>query len=109
MFQFLRTRALLICISLLPLLATAQQRLPAARQRSYLTKVFRLTDTQTRQLYEKGMGAARPDFFAQPVDSFPTDQPGQARPLPLGYYLRARTNCSAWGQYHVAGRANSFS
>ncbi len=68
----------------------AQQRLAAARQRSYLTKVFRLTEAQTRHLYEHGLGAARPDFFAVPVDSFPTDSV-RLRPLPLGYYLVAHT------------------
>jgi len=70
--------------------AQAQQRLAAARQRSYLTKVFRLTEAQTKLLYERGLGAARPDFFAVPVDSFPTDSL-RPRPLPLGYYLVART------------------
>ena len=69
--------------------AQAQQRLAAARQRSYLTKVFRLTETQTRHLYRHGLRAARPDFFAVPVDSFPTDSL-RPRPLPLGYYLVAR-------------------
>jgi hypothetical protein len=70
--------------------AQAQQRLAAARQRSYLTKVFRLTETQTRYLFEHGLQAARPDFFAVPVDSFPTDSL-RPRPLPLGYYLVAHT------------------
>ncbi|GAB2787716.1 hypothetical protein GCM10027175_27900 [Hymenobacter latericoloratus] len=78
-------------ISLLPLGSTAQQRLASARTRSYLTKVFHLTDAQTRRLYQRGMGAVQPDFFAHPVDSFPTDEPRRARPLPLGYYLLART------------------
>jgi TonB-dependent SusC/RagA subfamily outer membrane receptor len=68
----------------------AQQRLAAARQRSYLTKIFRLTEAQTKLLYERGLGAARPDFFAVPVDSFPTDSL-RGRPLPLGYYLVAHT------------------
>jgi TonB-dependent SusC/RagA subfamily outer membrane receptor len=71
-------------------IAQAQQRLAAARQSSYLTKVFRLTEAQTRHLYEHGLGAARPDFFAVPVDSFPTDSL-RPRPLPLGYYLVAHT------------------
>jgi TonB-dependent SusC/RagA subfamily outer membrane receptor len=70
--------------------AQAQQRLAAARQRSYLTKVFRLSEAQTRLLYEHGLKAARPEFFAVPVDSFPTDSL-RPRPLPLGYYLVART------------------
>ena len=70
--------------------AQAQQRLSAARQRSYFTKVFRLTEAQTKLLYEQGLKAARSDFFAVPVDSFPTDSL-RPRPLPLGYYLVART------------------
>ena len=69
--------------------AQAQQRLAAARQRSYLTKVFRLTDAQTQYIFKHGLKAARPDFFAVPVDSFPTDSL-RPRPLPLGYYLVAR-------------------
>ncbi|MGI4863827.1 MAG: carboxypeptidase-like regulatory domain-containing protein [Janthinobacterium lividum] len=69
--------------------AQAQHRLAAARQRSYLTKVFRLSETQTRYLFEHGLQAARPAFFAVPVDSFPTDSV-RPRPLPLGYYLVAR-------------------
>jgi TonB-dependent SusC/RagA subfamily outer membrane receptor len=70
--------------------AQAQQRLAAARQSSYLTKVFRLSEAQTRHLYKRGLSAARPDFFAVPVDSFPTDSL-RPRPLPPGYYLVAHT------------------
>ena len=70
--------------------AQAQQHLAAARQSSYLTKVFRLSEAQTRHLYKHGLRAARPDFFVVPVDSFPTDSL-RPRPLPLGYYLVART------------------
>lgn len=85
----------LVCLLLLalPLHLPAQQRLATARQRSYLTKVFRLTDAQTRQLYETDLTRARPEFFTQPVDSFPTDSAalGQRRSLPPGYYLVAHT------------------
>ncbi|MET4106110.1 carboxypeptidase-like regulatory domain-containing protein [Hymenobacter sp. UYP22] len=75
----------------------AQARLAAARQQSYLTKVFRLTDAQTRYLFERELSAARPEFFTQPVDSFPTDAPdslGRQRlaALPLGYYLVAHAD-----------------
>ena len=73
-------------LSLLP--AHAQRRVAETRQQSYLTKVFRLSDAQTRQLYERGLGAARADFFAQAVDSFATGKPVR-RPLPPGYYLEA--------------------
>ncbi|PJJ60444.1 carboxypeptidase-like regulatory domain-containing protein [Hymenobacter chitinivorans] len=76
---------------LLPIAAPAQQRLATARQRSYLTKVFRLSEEQTRHLYEHDLGAARPEFFTQPVDSFPSDSARQMRPLPPGYYLVAHT------------------
>lgn len=70
--------------------AVAQQPLPKARQSSYLTKLFRLTDAQPRYLYEKGLNAARPEFFTQVVDSFPTDSAEKYRRLlPLGYYLVA--------------------
>ncbi|MBD2716084.1 carboxypeptidase-like regulatory domain-containing protein [Microvirga sp. STR05] len=86
-------RFLVACCPLLvlPLHLPAQQKLPAARQRSYLTKVFRLTDAQTRQLYETNLSRTRPEFFTQPVDSFPTDSlaAGLRRPLPPGYYLVA--------------------
>ncbi|MGI4863826.1 MAG: carboxypeptidase-like regulatory domain-containing protein [Janthinobacterium lividum] len=70
--------------------AQAQQRLAKARQRSYLTKVFRLSEAQTRHLYEHGLAKVRPAFFAVPVDYFPTDSV-RPRPLPLGYYLVAHT------------------
>lgn len=88
--RFLRLACLLW---LIPCVAFAQQRLATARQHSYLTKVFRLTDAQTRHLYEKGLQAARPEFFTLPVDSFPTDSlgAGAQRPLPPGYYLLAHT------------------
>ena len=66
----------------------AQQPVAQARQQSYLTKVFRLTENQTRHLYEHGLQAAGPEFFTQLVDSFPTAKP-RPRPLPLGYYLQA--------------------
>ena len=68
--------------------AHAQQRVAQARQNSYLTKVFRIGDEQARQLYERGMDAAQPDFFTQEVDSFPSARPVR-RPLPMGYYLVA--------------------
>jgi hypothetical protein len=80
--------ALLLCWLTLP--ALAQQPLAKARQSSYLTKVFRLTTPQAQRLYEHGLTAARPDFFTQAVDSFPSDQPAWPR-LPLGYYLVAHT------------------
>ncbi|MBO2010280.1 carboxypeptidase-like regulatory domain-containing protein [Hymenobacter negativus] len=70
--------------------AHAQQRLAQARQQSYLTKTFRITDDQARYLYERSLDAARPEFFTQAVDSFPSDKPVH-RPLPLGYYLVAHT------------------
>jgi hypothetical protein len=70
--------------------ARAQRLVAQARQSSYLTKVFRISDEQARQLYEHGLGAARPEFFTQVVDSFPTDKPAP-RALPLGYYLVAHT------------------
>ncbi|TGE24360.1 hypothetical protein E5K00_03855 [Hymenobacter aquaticus] len=76
---------------LLTIPAPAQQRLAGARQRSYLTKVFRLTDEQTRHLYLHSLSAARPEFFTQPVDSFPTDSAWRQRPQPPGYYLVAHT------------------
>ncbi|RZK53266.1 MAG: hypothetical protein EOO59_12660, partial [Hymenobacter sp.] len=82
--------ALLLCWLTLPVLA--QQQLAKARQNSYLTKVFRLTEAQTRRLYERGLPSARPDFFTVVVDSFRTDEPmARWRPLPLGYYLVAHT------------------
>ncbi|MBF9219471.1 carboxypeptidase-like regulatory domain-containing protein [Hymenobacter ruricola] len=73
--------------------ALAQQPVAQARQTSYLTKVFRITDAQARALYERGMNAARPAFFTQVADSFPSGQPAR-RPLPLGYYLVAHTEGS---------------
>lgn len=70
----------------------AQQRLAQGRQRSYYTKVFRLTDAETLLLYQKGLAAAKASFFTQPVDSFLTDSLRQwRRPLPVGYYLVAHT------------------
>ncbi|AIZ65404.1 hypothetical protein PK28_17175 (plasmid) [Hymenobacter sp. DG25B] len=71
----------------------AQQRLAHARQRSYYTKVFRLTEPQTQLLYNQGLSRARQEFFTAAVDSFPTDSltAGMTRPLPLGYYLVAHT------------------
>ncbi|WP_375437164.1 carboxypeptidase-like regulatory domain-containing protein [uncultured Hymenobacter sp.] len=91
MYRFLHV--LLPLFLLFPLSLPAQQRLAHARQRSYLTKVFRLTDAQTQLLYERGLSAARPEFFTQPVDSFPTDSLRMVfqRLLPPGYYLVAHT------------------
>ncbi|MGI4761269.1 MAG: carboxypeptidase-like regulatory domain-containing protein [Janthinobacterium lividum] len=86
MYQLVLT--LLLCWLALPVLA--QQQLAKARQSSYLTKVFRLTTPQAQRLYERGLQAARPDFFTQAVDSFPSDKPAGRR-LPLGYYLVAHT------------------
>ncbi|MCR5889880.1 carboxypeptidase-like regulatory domain-containing protein [Hymenobacter sp. J193] len=81
---------------LLPIYVSAQQRLATARQQSYLTKVFRLTDAQTRRLYEHSLTAVQDAYFAQPVDSFPTSQPdslsrSRVAALPAGYYLVAHT------------------
>jgi hypothetical protein len=73
--------------------AVAQQPVAQARQTSYLTKVFRITDEQARTLYERGMQAARPAFFTQVADSFPTGKPSR-RKLPMGYYLVTHTEGS---------------
>ncbi|RTQ51480.1 hypothetical protein EJV47_06680 [Hymenobacter gummosus] len=82
-----------LCLLWLAAPLRAQQRLAQARQSSYLTKVFRLTNEQARFLYEHNLHGARPEFFRQPVDSFPTDSTRfyQRRPLPPGYYLVAHT------------------
>ncbi|GAA4047983.1 hypothetical protein GCM10022409_37900 [Hymenobacter glaciei] len=64
---------LLLCFVLITTLAQAQQPVARARQSSYFTKVFRLTDAQARHLYEKGLDDVRPAFFTQVVDSFATD------------------------------------
>ncbi|MBG8553964.1 carboxypeptidase-like regulatory domain-containing protein [Hymenobacter guriensis] len=89
-------RFILGLVLLLPIGSVAQQRLATARQQSYLTKVFRLTDAQTRHLYEHGLTAVQDAYFAQPVDSFPTSQPdslsrARVAALPAGYYLVAHT------------------
>ncbi|WP_400190723.1 carboxypeptidase-like regulatory domain-containing protein [Hymenobacter sp. B81] len=78
---------------LFSVVAHAQQPLAQARQTSFLTKVFRLTNEQARYLYEHDLRGARPEFFRQPVDSFPTDSAYRRprRPLPPGYYLVAHT------------------
>ncbi|GAB3585383.1 alpha-2-macroglobulin family protein [Hymenobacter daeguensis] len=86
-------RPLLLFAALFLLLfrsAQAQQPVAQARQTSYLTKVFRISDAQARTLYDHGMQAARPAFFTQVADSFPSGQPSR-RKLPLGYYLVAHT------------------
>ncbi|UOR06651.1 carboxypeptidase-like regulatory domain-containing protein [Hymenobacter aerilatus] len=91
MFRLLRMLALLLA-GLFSYPIYAQQHLPRARQHSYLTKVFRLTDDQAGYLYRRGLRAARPEFFTQPVDSFPTDSVRRRwSPLPAGYYLVAHT------------------
>ncbi|QIX59972.1 TonB-dependent receptor plug domain-containing protein [Hymenobacter sp. BT18] len=89
-------RPLILGLLLLPIYSFAQQRLATARQQSYLTKVFRLTDAQTRHLYEHSLTAVQDAYFAQPVDSFPTSQPdslsrARVAALPAGYYLVAHT------------------
>lgn len=86
MYQLVLT--LILCWLALPVLA--QQQLAKARQKSYLTRIFRLTTAQAQRLYERGLLAARPDFFTVPVDSFLTDSAAPRR-LPLGYYLVAHT------------------
>ena len=90
----MRTR-LLALLWLLALAGTAwgQQPVGLARQTSYYTYVFRLNEAQTRRLFERGLRAARPDYFTMPVDSFPTDSLAsyrqQGRPLGGGYHLLA--------------------
>ncbi|WP_426492198.1 carboxypeptidase-like regulatory domain-containing protein [Hymenobacter sp. 102] len=95
MLQFLRPLLLLFFLLSAASVSRAQQPLASARQRSYFTKVFRLSEEQTRTLYERGLAAARPEFFVQAVDSFPTDADSLGRlrlaALPLGYYLVAHT------------------
>ena len=90
------SRFLYCCLffCLLTTTALAQPRLATARRSSYFTKVFRLTDAQTRQLYQKGLAAARPEFFTQVVDSFPTDSSRQLRRLPGGHYLVAHAEAA---------------
>ncbi|GAA4043334.1 hypothetical protein GCM10022409_31650 [Hymenobacter glaciei] len=89
----MRPTLLLALLLLLLLPAHAQRRVADARQQSYLTKVFRINEVQTRQLYEHGLAAARAEFFTLVVDSFATVKPVR-RPLPLGYYLEAHAEGS---------------
>ncbi|GGK62539.1 carboxypeptidase-like regulatory domain-containing protein [Rufibacter glacialis] len=76
---------------LLPLNAFAQRDLANARTTSYYTYLYKLSDGEARQLYEKGMQTVRQSFFHTKVDSFPTHQP-YAKRLPQGHYLYTHTS-----------------
>ncbi|AKQ46565.1 hypothetical protein TH63_14475 [Rufibacter radiotolerans] len=92
----LRTRAafgfllLLTCCLFLALPTRAQQNLANSRTTSFYTYVYKITDEEARQLYGKGMHAARESFFHSKIDSFPTSLAYQKR-LPQGHYLYAHS------------------
>ncbi|WP_181308639.1 carboxypeptidase-like regulatory domain-containing protein [Rufibacter sp. XAAS-G3-1] len=71
--------------------ATAQRNLTNSRTTSYYTYIYKITNAEAKQLYEKGMQAARESFFHTKVDSFPTQLTYQKR-LTQGHYLYTYTS-----------------
>ncbi|WP_157593053.1 carboxypeptidase-like regulatory domain-containing protein [Rufibacter tibetensis] len=81
--------ALLITCCLLPILQVkGQQNLALSRTTSYYTYIYKITDTEAKTLYEKGMDAAKQSFFHFKVDSFQTGL-SYPKQLPQGHYLYA--------------------
>ncbi|WP_210488053.1 carboxypeptidase-like regulatory domain-containing protein [Rufibacter aurantiacus] len=89
-----RTRFLFLlfaCCLLLSQSTWAQKNLATSRTTSYYTYLYRITDAEAKQLYEKGIQTARESFFHSKVDSFPTNLAYQKR-LPQGHYLYTYTS-----------------
>lgn len=66
------------------------QDLRTSRSSSYFTYIFKLTEQQASEVYQKGMSEVADDFFANLVDSFPTDK-HYGDSLPLGNYLYVKS------------------
>lgn len=62
------------------------QALLTSRNTSYYTYVYKLTNTQARVVYKRGIDVATPDFFKNMVDSFPADSVYKKN-LSVGHYM----------------------
>jgi TonB-dependent SusC/RagA subfamily outer membrane receptor len=66
------------------------QNLIESRHTSYFTYIFKITDSEARQIYKKDLWKVDEKFFHTIVDSVPTDSVFK-RNLPVGHYLRVHT------------------
>jgi len=63
------------------------QQITNSRQSSYLTYIYKLTDTEARKVYKNNYSMTDASVLHTLVDSFPTDQQYD-RILPKGHYLK---------------------
>ena len=77
---------LLPCFFILLAISSHAQDLTTARKTSFYTYVFKITDREAKQIYQKDLSIVKDNFFHTAVDSFETDKNYQKK-LPLGYYL----------------------
>jgi hypothetical protein len=66
------------------------QNLIESRHTSYFTYIFKITDSEARQIYKNDLWKVNDKFFHSLIDSVPTDSVFK-RNLPLGHYIRVHT------------------
>ncbi len=82
-------KLLLLPFCLLCLVSSAQD-LVHSRHTSFYTYIFKLTDAEAQQVFQKDLSVVTEDFFHTTLDSFPTAK-NYSKPLPLGHYLFTHT------------------
>ncbi len=70
--------------------SVGSQDLLSARQSSFYTYIFQLSDQEARKIYKNDLWVVDTTFFHSLVDSFPTDSAYKGA-LPEGHYLKAST------------------
>jgi alpha-2-macroglobulin len=86
----LHLTAIIVLLFIQPGLVSYSQNLIKSRQTSYFTYIFKITDSEARQIYKKDLWKVDEKFFHTLVDSVPTDSVFRKN-LPVGHYLRAYT------------------
>ncbi|MBC8111058.1 MAG: hypothetical protein H7Y04_08375, partial [Verrucomicrobia bacterium] len=64
------------------------QDITTSRKTSFYTYIFKITESEARQIYRKNLAVVTDSFFHTVSDSFPTNK-SFAKPLPVGHYLFA--------------------
>ncbi|SIT82388.1 carboxypeptidase-like regulatory domain-containing protein [Pontibacter indicus] len=82
----LKQLLLLLFISLLAIPAFPQGRLANSQLRSPYTYIYKITDEQALDIYEKGPNVVKASFFHTAIDSFAIGKT-YTKPLPQGHYL----------------------
>jgi len=80
-------KALLVVVFSIGYILTFSQNLLKSRHSSFYTYIYKLTDQEAKQIYQKDLWVVDQSFFHTLVDSFPTDREYLGK-LPTGHYIK---------------------